>query len=42
MKVALEEDDDDDDVLQGVIMGLRAFNLAAVPGLQSIPISACR
>jgi len=39
MKVALEEDADDK-VLQGLMTGLRAFNIAAVPGLQSHKIIA--
>src|ERR1700749_571590 len=39
MKVALEEDADDQ-ILRGLMDGMRAFNVAAVPGLKSHKIVA--
>ncbi|HWA90978.1 MAG TPA: GNAT family N-acetyltransferase [Rhizomicrobium sp.] len=39
MRAKLEEDADDE-VLKGVMAGMRAFNAAAVPGLQSHKIAA--
>ena len=39
MKVALE-DDADDSILRGLMDGIRAFNVAAVPGLKSHKIVA--